>query len=157
VSGRWTLLVCGDPARGDDGAALAAVDCLEPARRIGVRVRRVGQLEPDDLVAALATGHCIVVDAVRGVAPGNVVEVPLRRLAAADGPVPASTHALPLQVVIGIAEALGADIDEGTFIGIGGSTFELGSGISTRARRGLDACAGAIDRRIHARGAARCA
>jgi hydrogenase maturation protease len=155
MNARWTILVCGDPARGDDGAGLAAVDRLEPGRRVGVRVRRVSMLEPDDLVSALAAGPCIVVDAVRGVEPGQVVEIPLRRLAAVDGPVPASSHALPLETVIGLAEALGADIDDGTFIGIGGRWFGLGRGLTPAASRGLDACAGAIERTIRG-GPARC-
>ena len=156
MSGRWTLLVCGDPARGDDGAALAAVDRLEVGQRDGIQIRRVGQLEPDELVAALSAGPCLVVDAVHGVEPGQVVEIPLRQLAGGDGPVPASTHALPIPVVIGLAEALGADIDDGTFIGIGGRTFGLGRGLSTETERGLDACAGAIGRRIR-KGTAACA
>jgi hydrogenase maturation protease len=159
VSGRWTVLVCGDPSRGDDGAAIAAVARLERDAP-PVRVRRVGQLEPDDLVKAVSGGgRCIVVDAVRGIDPGRIVEVPLRTLGAVDGPQPASSHALPMEIVIGLAEALGADIDRAVFVGIGGRCFELGAGLSPGVAASLDRAAQAIDRRIAGvgRAAARCA
>jgi len=149
MSGRCTILVCGDPSRGDDGAAIAAVARLEQDRPPATRVRRVGQLEPDDLVAALgAGGWCVVVDAVRGIEPGRVVVVPLRSLAASDGPQPASSHALPIEIVIGLAEALGADLDRALFVGIGGRRFELGTGLSPEVIAGMDAAAGTIDRQI---------
>jgi hydrogenase maturation protease len=149
MSGRWTVLVCGDPSRGDDGAAIAAVERIVPATSPRARVRRVGQLEPDDLVAAVAGGgRCVVVDAVRGIEPGRVVEVPLRRVGAADGPQPASSHALPLEIVIGLAEALGADIGRAVFIGIGGRSFELGRGLSPAVVAALDSAAATIERTI---------
>jgi hydrogenase maturation protease len=157
VSGVRTILVCGDPARGDDGAALAAVARLGLIRRPAVRVRVVGQLEPDDLVAALVEGPCVVVDAVRGVEPGRIVEMPLRDLADPGGPQPASSHALPIGTVIGLAEALGADVGRGAFVGIGGGRFELGGGLSAAVENGLDRAAATIERRIHAPEAARCA
>jgi len=152
VSGRWTILVCGDASRGDDGAAIAAVARLERCNPPAIRVRRVGQLEPDDLVSAVAAGgRCLVVDAVRGVEPGRIVEVPLRRLIASDGPQPASSHALPLEIVIGLAEALGADIDRAVFVGIGGRSFELGAGLSPAVIAALDEAAATIEGRIAAR------
>lgn len=155
MSGRWTILVCGDASRGDDGAAIAAVARMSRGDPPGTRVRRVGQLEPDDLVRAVSGGgRCIVVDAVRGIDPGRIIEVPLQALAAHDGPQPASSHALPLEIVIGLAEALGAEMDHAVFVGIGGRCFELGTGLSPIVERALDAAAAAIDRRI-AGGAAR--
>jgi len=151
-----TILVCGDPARGDDGAALAAVRRLAPVGRRDVRVRRVGQLEPDELVEALAEGTCIVVDAVRGIEPGCVVERPLRDLASHDGPVPASSHALPIETVVGLTEALGADVDRATFVGIGGERFDLGAGLSASVEGGLSTAAETIGRHVR-REAQRCA
>ena len=143
-----TILVCGDPARGDDGAAIAGVRWLAPVGRRGVRVRRVGQLEPDDLVEALADGTCVVVDAVRGIEPGRVVERPLGDLARRDGPVPASSHALPIETVVGLTEALGAEIGRATFVGIGGERFDLGAGLSERVEDGLPALAETIGRHL---------
>jgi hydrogenase maturation protease len=148
VTGRWTVLACGDPARGDDALGLVAVEMLDGEDRHDARIRCVGQLLPDDLVAALAGGPCLVVDAVRGIGAGDLIEIPLRDLISGDGPVPASSHALPLPMVIGLAEALGADIDNATFIGIGGGSFGLGEGVGFAAWRGARACAAAIERRI---------
>ena len=132
-----TVLVLGDAMRGDDGAALLAARQLEVAAIPDCRIRRVGQLGPDDLVAALAEGPCLVLDAVRGIAPGEVVELPLARVADAAGPQPASSHALPPGVIVRLAAVLGAPLEAGTFLGIGGERFELGDGISPAVRRGL--------------------
>jgi hydrogenase maturation protease len=150
VTARWTVLACGDPARGDDALGLVAVELLGREDRHDARVRCVGQLLPDDLVAALAAGPCVVVDAVRGIGAGDLVEMPLRDLVSGDGPIPASSHALPLPMVVGLAEALGADIDNATFIGIGGGSFALGEGVGFAAWRGARACAAAIERHLHA-------
>ena len=83
-----TVLVLGDAMRGDDGAALLAADHLEMAAVPDCRIWRLGQLGPDDLVAALSEGPCLVLDAVRGVPPGEVVERPLVRVADTGGPQP---------------------------------------------------------------------
>jgi hydrogenase maturation protease len=135
--GRATVFVCGDRHRRDDGAAQVAADRLTDALRGDVVLRRVGQLGPDDLVAATATGRCLVIDAVRGIPPGSVVALPLGELGAA-GPASASSHALPLPTVIALAEALGADLARAAFVGIGGETFELGRGLSPRVEAALD-------------------
>jgi hydrogenase maturation protease len=148
MTSRWTILACGDASRGDDGVAFVAVGRLGRDGAHGARVRRVGQLLPDDLVTALAEGPCVVVDAVHGIRPGDVVQMPLRRVAATGGPLPASSHALPIEIVIGLAEALGAVIDDGTFIGIGGEAFTLGPGLSPAAAYGATAGAAAIERLV---------
>ena len=152
----WTVLVLGDPMRGDDGAALLAAEHLEAG---GTRhtIRRVGMLGPEDLVAALADGPCLVLDAVRGIAPGETVELPLDRVADAGGPQPASSHALPAGTIVRLAEALGARLESGTFLGIGGERFELGDGISPAVRRGLAGYERAIAQRLGTIGGARCA
>jgi hypothetical protein len=51
-----------------------------------------------------------------------------------------------------LAEALGADLTEGTFIGIGGSRFELGDRPGPEVERGIPAYARAIGRRLDAAG-----
>lgn len=159
MTARWTILVCGDAARGDDGVGLAVADRLTRAGRADARIRRLGQLQAEDLIAALAHGPCIVVDAVRGVEPGQVVELPLGRLASASSEVvPASTHALPVDVTVRLAEALGANLELGTFVGVGGRSFELGAGLSPEAAQGIEPAAAAIERRLATpRGTARCA
>jgi hydrogenase maturation protease len=134
---RWTVLVCGDRSRGDDGAALDAAAALPIELGPGVEVRAVGQLDAGDLTTALTAGRCLVLDAVRGARPGEVVNMPLARVGELTGPIPASSHAMPLATIVAIAEALGADVDRGTFVGIGGTSFELGRPLSRAVRRGL--------------------
>jgi hydrogenase maturation protease len=151
-----TVLVLGDAMRGDDGAALLAATHLETAAIPDCRIWRVGQLGPDDLVAALTDGPCLVLDAVRGVPPGAVVELPLARVTEADGPQPASSHALPHGVIVRIAAALGAPLEAGTFLGIGGEHFGLGDVISPAVRRGLAGYERAIARRLETIGGATC-
>jgi hydrogenase maturation protease len=155
ITGTWTVLVLGDPMRGDDGAALVAAEHLE-ARALPLRIRRIGQLGPDDLVAALAEGPCLVLDAVRGIPPGSVAELPLARVAHAGAPQPASSHALPAETIVLLAEALGARLDAGIFIGIGGEQFELGDPISPAVQQGLPGYERAITRRLGTIGGARC-
>jgi hydrogenase maturation protease len=157
MSTTWTILACGDASRGDDGAAIAALERLPAELSARLVIRRVGMLEPDDLVSATSGGSCMVLDAVHGIEPGTVVELPVAALAALDAPAPASSHALPLEVVIGLAEALGADLDAATFLGIGGADFALGRGLSAPVRDALDAYASRIAWSIHEEDAPRCA
>jgi hydrogenase maturation protease len=156
VTQNCTVIVLGDAMRGDDGAALLAAKHLETAAILDCRIWRVGQLGPDDLVAALTEGPCLVLDAVRGIPPGEVVERPLAGVADAGGPQPASSHALPPGVIVRLAGALGAPLDAGTFIGIGGERFGLGDAISPAVRRGLAGYERAIARRVEAIGGATC-
>jgi hydrogenase maturation protease len=151
-----TILVCGDRYRGDDAAALLGADRLEQVVPEDVVVRRVGQLGPDQLVAAAAAGRCLVIDAVRGVEPGTIVVMPLADLRTA-GPASASSHALPLPTVIALADALGADIGRGTFVGIGGEAFELGEGLSPSVEDALDAFVTAVARTLSDGGGGTCA
>lgn len=151
-----TVFVCGDRHRRDDAAALRAADLLGQVIPEDVELRRVGQLGPDDLVAASSAGRCLVIDAVRGIAPGTVVAMPLIELER-GGPASASSHALPLPTVIALADALGVDISGGTFLGIGGEEFELGEGLTPRVEEALDAFVAAIARTLFGRGGNPCA
>ena len=153
----WTVLVCGDPARGDDGAALAAVERLPRRIPASIQVRACGQLEPEELVAALLSGPCLVLDTVHGVEPGTLVELPLARLLSGDGPIPASSHALPMPIIVGLADALGAPLGRGAFLGIGGTSFGLGQPLSPAVEAGLAAYAQAIVDHLPRIRRARCA
>lgn len=152
---RLTVLACGDRARGDDAAGLLAAAMI--ARRLpGVRVSPVGQLDPGDLATALRTGRCVVVDTVRGVAAGDVVVLTLRALLESASVTPASSHVLPIPAVVALVEALGADLGRGSFVGIGGTTFELGAPLSRAVREGLPAFVEASELALRGE-AARCA
>ena len=158
---RVTVLVCGEPLRGDDAVADALVHAL-PASTLGLgEVCHVGGLMPDDLIAA--GSPVIVVDAVRGLPAGTVVDLPLSALAelAAAGVSPASTHALPLTTVLGIVERLAGTLPEGRFIGVAGDDFALGDPLSDDVRDAVEPCAARLGHWMrtlaHATGAGACA
>lgn len=137
---RVTVLVCGDPMRGDDALGQALVDELHPATHHLVDVRHVGAPMPDDLVDA--AGPVIVVDAVAGPAAGEIVDLPLTAIGTTAGRVEiGSSHAIPLPVVVALAQRMTGDRLEGRFIGVAGSSWELGDPISDVVRRSLPVAA----------------
>jgi len=150
----WTVLVCGDRSRGDDGAAIAAVERLPRRLKAATTIRTCSQLEPDQLVAALLSGPCLVLDTVRGVPPGTMVEVPLAHMLAGDAPAAASIHAVPMPIVVGLAAALGAPLGRGAFLGIGGSNLDVGERLSPAVDAGLTAYVAAIVAHLRAQASA---
>lgn len=138
---RVTLLVCGEPLRGDDGIAQAIIGALPTSTMSLVAIEHVGQLMPDDLL--IAGGPLILVDAVEGPAAGEIVDLPIASLLDAHGSgiSPASSHALPLPLTIRIAEQLGGALPEGRLIGIAGAAFGLGTGLSPVVRDAVPRCA----------------
>ncbi len=136
-----TILVCGEPMRGDDAVGQAVVRAL-PATTLQLgEVCQVGGLMPDDLIAAGAP--VIVVDAVHGLPAGTVVDIPLSALPelAEVGATPESTHAIPLVTVLGIVERLAGELPEGRFIGVAAGTDLIGAPLSEPVRDAVDACA----------------
>ncbi|HEX8025448.1 MAG TPA: hypothetical protein VF484_04500 [Candidatus Limnocylindrales bacterium] len=143
------LIVCGASDRGDDGAPLSAVarllPVLEPEVREQLEVRRCPQLVVSDILDVPADEACVIVDAVVGVEPGEVVSLTLPELAAhAQGVTPRSSHALPIDQVLGIAEAIRGSLPSGAFVGIGGRWFGCGPIQSRAVRAGLPALQAAI-------------
>jgi hydrogenase maturation protease len=137
---RTVLLACGEPERGDDGAALAAVAALPPLVAGRVAIVRCGQLEVDHLLAVPDGAVCVVVDAAVGVAAGEVVVIPLADLADRAGRgAPRSSHALPPDQVVSLAAALRGRPPDGVFVGIGGRAFGLGAGLSPEVAAGMPA------------------
>jgi len=149
---RVPVFVCGDPTRGDDGAALAAVALLAPEVRARADVVEAGQLDVLLLLDLPADRPCVVVDAVAGLSPGEVWVRPLealvdraRRLEAAGRSVePRSSHELPLEQVLALAATLRDRPPAGTFVGIGGAHWNPGAGLSPAVAAGLPAFAAAI-------------
>lgn len=137
------ILVCGSADRGDDGAALRAVahvlPALEPEVRQRLEVRRCRQLDPVDLIDVGMDEACIVLDTVVGIAPGAVIEMPLAELATSSSISPRSSHALPIDQVLGIALAVRGSLPRGTFVGIGGKWFGFGEVRSRALREGMPA------------------
>ncbi len=157
---RILVLACGETSRGDDAAGLLAADVVRgwidgladppvPVRglleslRGHVEVRPVHQVEPDHLLAIGDDEAVVVIDAVRGVAPGSVVRLPLTGVAS-NADAPRSSHMLPLREVLGVAETLRGSLPPGVFVGLGGSAFELGAAPSALVREGVAAFAAAV-------------
>ena len=143
------LIVCGSADRGDDGAPLSAVARLLPVLEASIRehleVRRCPQLDVSDIVDVPADEACVIVDAVVGVPPGQIVTLSLPDLARRDGGVtPRSSHALPIDQVLGIAEAVRGALPPGGFVGIGGLWFGFGPVQSRAVRSALPKLQAAI-------------
>ena len=151
---RILVLACGETERADDGAALVAAEALrarmERAAQAALRVlevRLVGQLEPDDLAGLAPCDRVVVIDAVRGIQPGRIVRRPLADLAT-GGPAPRSSHMLPLRDVLGIVTALEGSLPEGVFVGLGGTSFELGGQMSAAVREAIPRYVAAIEQEV---------
>jgi hydrogenase maturation protease len=134
---RVVVFACGDSLRGDDGAAREAVRALPPRSRALAEIHEVGGLTVEQLLAVEPERHIIVVDAVVGVAPGSLVRFDLDTLPSQAAHVaPRSTHELPLDHAVGVAQLLGHRV-KGTFLGIGGQQYALGSGLSAPVSLGI--------------------
>jgi len=136
------LLVCGTADRGDDGAALAAVahllPTLPPELCERLEVRRCSQLDPSDFIDVEAGRACLVIDTTIGITPGATVTLPLSDLAAQPATIaPRSSHALPVDAVIRLAEVVRGSLPDGSFVGIGGKWFGYGPRFSRAVRAGL--------------------
>ena len=145
------VLACGSVDRGDDGAAIAALTELGPRLPADVRVRWVGQLDIDDLLAAPPGAGVVIVDAATGTRSGRIVELPIDGLVAREDSLrPRSSHALEFREVIGLATMLIGRPLRGSIVAIGGSEFALGAALSPSVRQAIpafvDAILGAIDR-----------
>lgn len=149
---RVPVFVCGDPTRGDDGAAVAAVALLPPEVRARAAIVEAGALDVLLLLDLPADRPCVVVDAVAGLAPGETWVRPLaalvdraRRLEASGRAVePRSSHELPLEQVLALAATLRDRPPAGTFVGIGGARWDAGAGLSPAVAAGLPAFAAAV-------------
>jgi hydrogenase maturation protease len=152
MSTRVPIFVCGEPARGDDGAGFAAVDLLSDDVCERAEIVEAGQLDLLFLLDLPADGPCIVVDAVAGLRPGEVWVRPLGALvdraralgAGHGGPELRSSHELPLDQVLALAATLRDAPPTGTFVGIGGSRWDVGSPLTGPVAASLPAFAAAI-------------
>ena len=144
------LVVCGNADRGDDGAALSAVATLLPSLPAAMlerlEVRRCGHLRVEDILDVPAGEVCVLVDAATGIAPGHVVTLPIAGITADPAsPTPRSSHELPIDQVLGLAQVLRpGGLPDGTFVGIGGRRFGYGRPLSRSVRLNMAAFQAAI-------------
>ena len=139
------LLVCGNADRGDDGAALSAIATLLPSLPAAMlerlEVRRCGHLRVEDLLDVAPGEVALVIDAAVGIAPGRVVTIAIHDVAAdPEAPSPRSSHELPVDQVLGLADLLrDGGLPGGTFVGIGGRRFGYGRPLSRSVRLNMAA------------------
>ena len=149
------VLVCGERLRGDDGAAVVAAAALQRDVVDLAEIVEVGQLSVEALLDLPEGTAVIVADAAVGVAVGVVVIVPLAEIAGgAARAMPASSHSLPPDQVLALAEELRGSPCCGVFIGVGVSEFGFGEGLSPGVTVGLPAFTAALSteiRRLSAR------
>lgn len=143
------ILVCGSADRGDDGAALAALahllPTLSPEICARIEVRRCVQLDAADLVDVGPAEACLIADTAVGIPAGSVVTMPIADLATRPaGLVPRSSHALPVEQALLVAQAVRGSLPEGSFVGIGGKWFGYGSRFSRAVKANLPALQAAI-------------
>ena len=158
MTSRVPVFVCGERARGDDAAGFAAVDLLPPGLRERADVVPVGQLDVLFLMDLPADAPCVVVDAVAGLRAGEVWVRPLAALvdraralqASGRAPEPRSSHELPLEQVLALAATLRDAPPTGTFVGIGGTCFDVGTPLTAPVAAALPAFADAIAAEIAA-------
>ena len=158
MTSRVPIFVCGEHARGDDAAGFSAVALLPPGLREQVDVVPVGQLDILFLMDLPADAPCVVVDAVAGIRAGEVWVRPLAALvdraralqASGRAPEPRSSHELPLEQVLALAATLRDAPPAGTFVGIGGTCFEVGTPLTAPVAAALPAFADAIAAEIAA-------
>lgn len=148
------VVVCGNADRGDDGAALAAIATLLPvlphALLAKIEIRRCPALRVEDLVEVAAGVDCIVLDAVGGVEPGEVVRLPLSNLVNRPDFTPRSSHELPIDLVVGLANIIREAPVSGTFVGLGGHGWDYGAPLSRVVRAALPAYRDAIESELRA-------
>jgi len=162
MTARVPIFVCGEPARGDDAAGFAAVELLADELLERAEVVPAGQLDILFLMDLPADSPCVVVDAVAGLRPGEVWVRPLAalvdraRMLSATGraPEPRSSHELPLEQVLELAATLRDAPPAGTFVGIGGSCFDVGTPLTAPVAEALPVFAAAIAAAVDALGEA---
>lgn len=144
------LLVCGNIDRCDDGAAIWAASALLPglggAENRLVESHQCGMLDVEQVLDLGDGAALVIIDCAIGVAAGEIVTVPFDELLAHPrGPAPHSSHALPIDQVLGVARELSDAPIDGLFVGIGGADFGFGRSLSTPVRRALPDFVSAIN------------
>jgi len=142
---RVRIMACGSFHGGDDAAALEVLKLLPPEVGERASVEEVLQLSAEQLLGDGADTVRLVVDCVHGLAPGEVVELPLAELPSLERSLGvASTHALGVGQAVALAVALGGVHPADRFLGIGGERYAQGAELSPRVAAGLPQLAGRI-------------
>jgi hydrogenase maturation protease len=143
------VLACGAIDRGDDGAALRAVRAISAAARRGAIVEEVGYLSPELLIGDLPDTRRVVLDCVAGLAPGEIIDLPLADLPALEAEKgTTSSHALAPGAAVALADLLQAVRPSDRFLGIGGVNFAVGDDLSPAVTAQMGAFAARVVEQI---------
>jgi len=146
---RVVVFACGDPLRGDDSVAHVACRALPPEALARADVRLTGALEAEHLRDLAAGTRAIVVDAVVGPAPGELVEMELAEMGRrAESVVTTSTHQLPLDQVVAIGQLFRDEPVTGRFIGLAIESVQLGGEPSESVAASIELLTGAVARAV---------
>lgn len=148
---RVVVFACGDPLRGDNSVAPLACTSLPPETLARADVKLVGALEVEYL-RDLPAGVCAVIaDAVVGPPAGQLVEMDLADLnGRAERIVTTSTHQLPLDQVVAIAQLLRDEPVVGRFVGIGVEAVAIGAEPTSSVAASVPALRDAVARAVAA-------
>lgn len=150
VTDRVVVFACGDPLRGDDAVAPLVVKSLFQALPPGVVIRLIGALEAEYLVDLARDTRVVIVDAVVGPEPGAIVEMDLRDMSGrAEAVITTSTHQLPLDQVVAIAQLLRDEPVEGVFVGMGIEAVAHGAALSAPVEAAIPALREAIHHAVN--------
>ena len=142
------IIVCGNADRGDDGVDLATVatllPTLPPDLQTELEVRRCLELHVEDLVDLPHGVECVILDAVAGPEPGEIVRLTLRELTERPTFTPRSSHELPIHLVVALAGIVRDEPVAGAFIGLAGHRFGYGTPLSRVVRAAIPAYREAI-------------
>lgn len=147
------IIVCGNADRGDDGVALATVATLLPALppdlQTELEVRRCLELHVEDLVDLPLGVDCLILDAVAGPEPGEVVRMTLHELTERPPFSPRSSHELPIHLVVALAGIVRDQPVGGAFLGLAGHRFGYGTPLSRVVRAAIPAYRDAIEAELY--------
>jgi hydrogenase maturation protease len=126
------VLLCGSRNAGDDGVPLAVGPLIAKRLPADVRVKAVGTLDIDALLAVPSGAATVIVDSAVGIEPGAIVSIPLNGLIGHEGLRARSSHALAFPEVIGLAELMRGVPLSGRIVMIGATRFGPGKPVSKR-------------------------
>ncbi|MFS8066488.1 MAG: hydrogenase maturation protease [Byssovorax sp.] len=140
------VIVLGNEAAGDDGAALAAARAATADSDLEVVF--AGRPGVDLLELLDSEAAVVLVDVVQtGARPGALVEVPLDAiLDRAVASAPTSSHGFGPAEVLTLARSLGRALSRGGFLGVEGARFDVGAPFTEGVEIAIPALAAAIRR-----------
>jgi hydrogenase maturation protease len=136
---RVRVLLCGEPLRGDDGAAIRAGGLLPVEVKALAEVLPLVQLTVEALLDIPNDMSVVIADAAVGVPPGRTVVLPLELVAQPGGAAPASSHSMPPPQVLALAGEMRGSLPRGVFVGVGGADFGFGERLSPAVEEGMGA------------------